>query len=792
MSGQYRPIFGESHRDDLKTVDPWMYEKPNPLEQTGGDWYNILLSASLGNKIVHGVNTAPTMEVLGKAPPNTGHLYDLGRLTWDTNTSMHSKLGDRVSDQFYVHQPYRGGETATGALLAFDSSVWEPSIKARARSVSMLAAGIAAHGCSKQDALETTKIISADEVDTEAVDATILPASHLKREMTLVAKPTHRLFSQGTIQQGITWEDNHLTVRSGLPNIAYDWGRITTIARYIAEANVQICPKFRTLAKNDGIPYHIVRNAWAAVAAEDYNLPPSLFKDVPRLDIRKLGIPSLRGAYLEHEQEIMESLTRYMNTDTIQPSSEAFRGLAHIYRVAKKRQAKKRRITAARMDDIEEGLGTESLPSREVVDKHLQGVHSPWELIVCAVATRREHDPDFAMKVNRFLASSEEMQSRTVDNMSRATFARASWQLAKGEAQRLVENIEDEATQSYTFNVLLGQLSDLRSRLYNFKVHLDTPVVFTADMLDALRPITLDVLQESSSAQPIAHFTQQDILNRDMLGIGRAIAHLDDEGQSILQALQVEVADKFKHFYKLCRNRERKYERQNAINYYFTAHCMKSMSAKAIACRECGYVDGSNPKDTFVYRAVKKLTKKLNLKAEKFEQRAYADAKSIALSLREKVPCEYSFYEATCYALNIADEAVGDLLNGVIYEPPEDMVPEEDYIYSDQEDGPTKMMALAQEEAFMEDSFKEMMETYEIAVLDDFTLTQNTYPSVELAERYARLNGYENFRAAFNALGERASYLEDNAFCMLARERDNEEAEDGAIPGAHLGYQPML
>ncbi|KAL5070664.1 hypothetical protein RYX36_021551 [Vicia faba] len=123
--------------------------------------------------------------------------------------------------------------------MAYESGAWEPSMRSCARATSLLAAGLHAHGCTKEDAIKTVSIIASDDIDAEAIDGTLLPASHLKREMTIVSKANHRLFSRGSLQSGIIWDDSNLSLDASASTVAFDWGRVTTIARYIAEANIQ-------------------------------------------------------------------------------------------------------------------------------------------------------------------------------------------------------------------------------------------------------------------------------------------------------------------------------------------------------------------------------------------------------------------------------------------------------------------------------------------------------------------------------------------------------------------------
>jgi hypothetical protein len=780
--------------DDLETVDPWINGKPDANSQTGGDWYSIALSASLGGKTIHGVNTAPTMELLGKTPAGSVEHFETGHLRWDPNTTMESKLGPRISDQFYLHHQYRGGETSTGAILAFGTGSWEPSLRARARSTSMLAAGIAAHGCSKQDALTTASIIAGDQVDAEAVDATILPASHLKREMTIVAKPNHRLFSQGTIQKGISWDDHTLSVKRDMPHIAYDWGRITAIARYIAEANVQVCPKFREEAQGRGIPFHLVRNAWAAVAAEDYNLPPEMFETVRKIKIDKYGIPTLRGAYIDHESEIMASLTKFMNSEIIEPAGDAYKGLAKIYERSKRHHAKRQKIRSANTGDISDKDLISVGMSTDDVSEFLKFSQSAWTLLVSAVATRRKHDHRFNAQIEQYLRSTPAEAEYLIDNLTRATFGKATWALCRAEVIRMTSEIKEGSERESAKSLLFIQLSKLKSKIFGLELHLDSAVYFVADVLEKMRSKTKEAVNASSKAKPMKNMTQHEIVDHEYAEIEHRLSRMDEVGRAILVKLQTEVAKTFKQAFTIMLTRQSAEDKQLAVDYYFAYHGLKSLGIKSVTLKNSDYVDGSNPKDTYIYKACKKLAAKLQLQKPTIPQRSYANAKNIASDIQKAIKPPYNLYASVAYSTSILDDALGDLLNGIVYQPI-NLITFDEAAYTEEEEYPGQADMRAAEDAdILQAMMNEMMEDCIEPENDPYTVILNSYPSAEVAEQYAKACGYDNFQDAWIDQGDKAVFSDESDFCIRARSVIAKKAVNSApkYPGSNLGYKPML
>lgn len=780
--------------DNLSTVDPWVNGKPDANTQTGGDWYSIALSASLGGKTIHGVNTAPTMELLGKTPTGSAEHFETGHLQWDPSVTMESRLGPRVSDQFYLHHQYRGGETSTGAILAFSTGSWEPSLRARARSTSMLAAGIAAHGCSKQDALTTASIIAGDDVDAEAVDATILPASHLKREMTIVAKPNHRLFSQGTIQKGISWDDHTLSVKRDMPHIAYDWGRITAIARYIAEANIQVCTKFREEAQGRGIPFHLVRNAWAAVAAEDYNLPPDLFASVRKIKIDKYGIPTLRGAYIDHESEIMASLTKFMNSEIIEPAGDAYKGLAKIYERSKRHLAKRQKIRPANTGDINEKDLAAVGMANEDVKEFLKFSQSAWTLLVSAIATRRKHDHRFNSQVEQYLRATPSEAEYLIDNLTRATFGKATWALCRAEVIRMTSGIREGSEREGAKSLLFIQLSKLKSKIFGLELHLDSAVFFVAEVLEKMRAKTREAVNASSNSKPMKNMTQHEIVDHEFAEIEHRLSRMDEIGRSILAKLQSEVANVFKQAFTVMITRKSEEDKQLAIDYYFAYHGLKSLGIKSVTLKNSDYVDGSNPKETYVYKACKKLSSKLQLSKPMLTQRSYANAKNIASDIQKAIKLSYNLYASVAYSTSILDDALGDLLNGIVYQPV-NLITFDEVAYAEEEEYPGQANMRAAEDAdILESMMAEMMEDCTEPENDPYTVIVNSYPSFEVAEQYAKVCGYESFQDAWIDLGDRAVFSDECDFCIKARSIIARKAAADApkYPGSNLGYKPML
>jgi hypothetical protein len=771
-SAKKYPVPAEADdKNHLDQVNPWANASPDCLTQSGSDWYRIALSASLGGRVLHGVNTAPSMEVLGKSPYTPDETTSAGFIRWDPRTFNETSLGNRVSDQFYIHHKYRGGQTKSGALLAFDEGAWEPSLRGRARSSSLLAAGLIAHGISKTDALETVSRITSDEVDPEAVESTLLPSSHLKREMVTVSKASHRVFSQGTLQQGIIWDDSRVNLSKKVPHIAYDWGRITAVARYIAEANVQVCPVFREKAIKMDMAYHVVRGAWATVSPEDYKLYPSLFANVRKLDLAKLNVPSIKGAYKDHEKEVFVSLTRFLSNEPDHPVSDIYRGYVHLKRSAQDRVHKKQKVKIASAVNIIDNVETTHTMDDETLSRQLKLLCSSQTLLAMAVKTRSQNDRTFKRAVDNFMTTAVESNMEDKVTISRLVFDQATWVYANAAAKEMAKKLDDSEIYNRAHDLLVIQLSQLKSKLFGLKTHLDAPVVFSEEALSKLSENVRDVLSRANKAPALEIVYKKDLMTPDMMQIENTFTYDNEKTRSILEAIHSESSKVYKKvaLVLLASNK------QSAINAgaanYFTYIALKTLGMRLCVARSSGYIDGSVPKETYIYKAAKKLSDKFQLGKPKLRFPNYATALTLADDIESSSVLKYNIKEAVASTTVTLDLVVGDVLSGNKFVPPDDLLPEavEELSDVDSHEYDTKELDEETNLAILERLMAEVNEEFLQDDEDLYAKGLKTYKDKAEAEKYARLNGYQTFKEAIDLIGVQAFKDDENNFTMIGR-----------------------
>lgn len=783
---------------DLDRIDPWVNVRPDCKKQTGGDWYRLFLAASLGKKAIHGVNTAPSMEVLGKVPITPDENMAVGFIRWDDRTVKPDLLGSRISDKFYAGHHYRGGQTKSGAFVAFDEGSWEPSLRTRARASAILAAGIAAHGCTKAEALETARLITSDDIDAEAVDSTMLPASHLKREMTTVAKTSHLVFTQGTLQQGILWDDSRLSLDQFAPHVAYDWGRITAIARYIAEANIQICSRFRQAALGMGIAYHIARNSWAEVSEEDFQLHPSLFSTVPRIDLAKVGVPSLKGAYLDHEQEVFVAFTRFLNTEPIHPTSEAYRGIVHLQRATKARHSKKQRVKVATISEIlpDEAETHAHTMSDFEIKTTLLAATSPMDLLASAVHTRLSNDTIFRTTVERFMSAGDELTSGMIDHTCKLVFNTATWILAGGAAKEAAKALDDQSLHGRGHDLLLTQLAKLKGELFGVATHIDTRVIFTDECMAKLRSCVRELIARSRKVASVPRAPHHYFVPPAAQEANDFVSSLGDKAPAILAELRANAAKSYKQAAMITGKEDIEGAVQKTANYMMASVAIKTLGLRTCLLRHTGYIDGSVPKETYVYKAAKKLQDKFDYGKPKLKYTNHINAQHVADDLDLSSLLLYSVKAAVAYTTQTLDFVMGELSMGHVYQAPEELMvealefvpggdsPQYDTAELDGEDD------LATIEAILASADEEVR----AAIVDNFQKVLDTYPNPEVAEKYAILNGYENFRAAYNDLEFGAANDDENRFVLLATSKlpPEEQPKPKRKKTTRKAYAPML
>jgi len=790
-------LFDDNSSDKIY---PWLDGAPDCKTQTAGDWFNILMSASMGGRVIHGSNTAPTCEVLCKAAGPDACDMGVGIIRWDPTVDPYPCIGPDLSDKHYSHHAYRGSITSSGNVLAYESGAWEPSMRTRARSTSLLAAAIHAHGCSKEDAVKTVSIIASDDIDEEAVESTLLPASHLKREMTIVSKASHRIFTKGSLQSSIIWDDSDLSLSSNTSSVAFDWGRVTAIARYIAEANIQCCPRFREYAQMYGLPYHIVRNSWAYVSATDYQLRPGRYAAVPKIDIARYDIPSLKGSFTDHEQDILVAVTRSLDKIATVPDSDTFRAYRALYNAAKQRRDKLKSIKPAGLENVRIIPAVEHRYNAHASSDLLSKSTIPWDMLVRAVATRYVNDPHIRRVINEYkeMEYCDPTRDDKLDLVTRLIMDRGTWSLAlvlceESEKREDALSIYSHLTKKVSYTM---KLNKLKSTMFGFPVHLANTPTFSNSLLLKLRDYTVSILSELSEAEPAKDLTQSRLASLDMQETSHVLSGLATMADKHLPNINSVVSDKFQEWADQMFQYEDNCYIEYGARFSMVALALKRLCASHCMNKSTGFIDGADPRYSYIYLSLQDLGAQLNFTVPPLARSVYTGATQLVADLINRGDYPFDLEATVLYVNRILEEVIGDMMADVVYEPP-DSILEEAYDSVQAPGSPgydCSIMEEAEAEARLAAVFLKVNQLEESMEVDEYKAALNSYPTVGLAEQYARVMGYPSFQAAFDELKEKVIYMEGSGYIIQASMRlaQTEAEEDDELEGRKRPYDSIM
>jgi len=714
--------------------DPFVDTEWDCDEQTGADWYMLALTASLGGKAVHGLNCAPTCETLSKVPYAVADKRTHGLIRVSEKKKQVECAGDEWDMQPYTNPDFKGTQTSAGTVLAFDQGAWEPSMRTRARESSFLAAGIAAHTSNVQSATDIVSMIAAEEVDEEAVHCAIIPVSHLKREVVAVNKGSNKLFSRGTTQRMITWEDQNLTQETLPPQAAVDWGRVTTLARYIAEANVRYDPKFKMLATLKGVPFQLIRGAWAYVATSDFDLDPASFKDIPACEMTKYGIPSMKDAYVGHQMDVLAAAANALSRASYDHSPLSVEALLRMVSSVRGRVKGKTRVVMRGTEELA-SIDTHSMDAEKAALAVTEGATAHNELV--KAISRKLFSSKPLLKSAQIIATSSRDGSVNLAKVHEVTphiFSQPVWDDAFGELSR-------------TFNstsVARTRLAKLKRSLTKSSFALDVPIVFTGNILRRMEEpcITYSkkaVIRPAPKMNPLA----LGLSDRNLTGMMMLHAAADFARKHLTESKEAWASryDSWAKAYNAVGTEE---AHDKAVMYGTAAAAFRALSQETVLMVESRFVDGSAPKKSYLYKAAKAYSRKRRLRLPAKFDRMFATAKDIALALDKQYEPIVSFEEVEQFCFERLSEFAEDLVGKRVPEVPDE--PE------DLQEGAEEVA-----EEFEDDDLDALMfggmdeQPLEIKVL-------GSYDDLDQAEKVAKANGYSTFADAVADLREGARY----------------------------------
>ena len=140
-------------------ADPFVSIGIDPNDQTGSDWYNLMLSASLGGQAVHGVTFAATCETLAKKRQEFAAKHAVGRIHYNEQAVSVPHASDEWDEKNLTGRAFHGTKTGNKSRMLFDTGEWEPSIRTRAKNAAIAGALLVNSGSTMEEA---TEIMSAE------------------------------------------------------------------------------------------------------------------------------------------------------------------------------------------------------------------------------------------------------------------------------------------------------------------------------------------------------------------------------------------------------------------------------------------------------------------------------------------------------------------------------------------------------------------------------------------------------------------------------------------------------
>lgn len=729
--------------------------------QTGADWYAMMLTASFGGKQVHGHNFTPSCETLSKVSFDAASRQCHGKIRIDKRVTAVEPYSTDTKYAQYSGRAFRGVKTLAASYLAYDSGNWEPSSRKRAKATAKLAAGIALSTGSVEEGCRVASIVSGSVVPQEVVSNTMLPLSVFRRDVAALHTTDQRLYSTVNWQRAVVWEDQNLASEKMSPHAAVDWGRITTIARYIGEANAKYDPKFCYVAEKVGVPYQIVRGAWAYVTDNDYDA--STFSVPPELQLKYLPkhIPKLEHAYKDHVESLVLALrgqSEYLDSDNCSKQAEQILRLLENIRV---KPAKSKWVSSTGTDIIGELKSHSFSVQRD--SARMSAASTAADAYYEIAAELVSNSPQLRQLARNIVTSAKIGVSATGDlNVVASRVMRHDvWVLAHNLLARRLDSP----------SLAQERLAKLKRSFTGSSVPWGVDLGLSAIARMASRAPVITVCKRALlPAVPVIEGPLVLPTARQMEAVGayqRAAAfarkHIDETARA--------WSKRYEAWSRTWAKSETPGRQEKAVRYSALAAAFGAITVDSVLSPTTGYTDTSNPANTYLGRMAKNYARKRRLTMPRLPCTPMASMSEIALLLDNQYNPSVKFADV--------EKLVRDRLKMFAEDLVQEVEPREGAV----EEPPAVVVRVKKE--VDEEKRRKARELYEFMMSmsynPDAPKTINdvlkSYQSIDIAERHAVANGYKTFQAAFDALGEKARYDEETDFTRkgMAADRAVEE-----------------
>jgi len=731
----------EFYNDEMAGIaDPFITDDWDCISQTGGDWYALALSASLGGKTVHGMPHAPTMEVIQKTDEAFAKTHVIGRIQYADAEIAIPKAGSAWDERPSSGKSYRGVITADNTSMLFDTNEWQPSLRTRAKNIALLGACMNLAGTTLEDTVEICSAIAGEEVVTEAIIHASIPMSFVKREAAGAMKGSHALFSRGTAQKRITWEDSRMRGELFPGDAAIDWARVTTIARFIAEINIRVDSRFRDYARDRGVPFVMVKRSWATVSQSDYVYDAEKFEDIPRKEKGMINSVSLESAYTGHDLDMYAHLNALANSgfsDDAPLSRDLFLQMA----------ASVKRYSEKSVDlpntDVLIGVRSHKYGAEQAADK-VKDSGTSWEALKAAFVEYVRKDK--ALKRDAAAIA----ESVTEHDVERASAAKVVSVVLSGEVWiRAVSILADILGHGSLARERLGKL---KRRMTRSSATLESNVrvnhIIVADVYAHAKKLCKAVFYDKTPVLPPLVGFKDFISAENVADRRRVLTYTNDHWMKYRRAW----ADRYEgksRAYALISGKEGK---RQSVLYGTAAKAFRSLTATGLLNASKGFFDEGAGAKHYLYQAALAYVRKRHLDPLAGVPRAIGSSKELAAYLDKMLKPELTFADTEAFCDAKLQLFAADLMGE------EDPSPDVD------RELPAQAVAARTIDLAALTAFMRQPPPVRVTV----QTVLSTYADIGQANTFARAAGYESFAAAFKELGEGARYDEESEYIKKA------------------------
>lgn len=792
-------------------VDAFEGVEVSCLDQTGADWATLMMTASLGGAAIHGFSFASSIESVVKVSHEYSAKHAVGRIKYQSNDKLVEHLDEDWDLTDCTGTLFKSTYTSTDASIMVDQTNWDGQNKTRAKNTAILAGIVHATGGTMADAQLLASACAGEEVPEEVVRAASVPMTASKREIVGVAKQSHAVYSRGNAQKKIVWEDQNLSRSALPPNGAMDWGRLTALARTIGEINIRYDPDFRAIAEHIGVPFAIVKGAWAYTSPTDYIIHKDALARVYMPRNVNLLVPTLRNAFETVSEDIYAEMSRKANSYHDEPATKNafFEAMAAITDNMRPKRTRNVIVPGTNVlsevtehkygAEIAANMISDSLTARNTVIESYRKIILTNRAFTQAAAT-----------VSSVLPG-EDIPRKEVYFLMDIFCDRVLW------ADALSSYVE----KSGNIQAARVRLGRYKNTFFKSGVELDAKVGKTA-------VIQKKIFDEVRSATKTAMLDIGPVCKKplDLTPITRQptrllITQLMDAAKNHLTKYKLAWAERYRKRATMAAISTIVDHEERAVHYGNCASAFSRLAVNDLASSGSGFVDVSLPYKTYIWESASNYARKRKLELPPRVMPGMSHIRDIATALDAMYHPPISFLSSVEFTLTRVEMFVADFSMGhvdevnepgdldnhaddemlsdikrsqtnatdIIHDGVEDDVSECSVEVITEENSeevgdrasasyvnkyalPDTMNLNSTEEEEYDEEFLRMMEEMNapiVRVTRESVLS--TYDTLEMAERIAKHNNYATFDDAYDALGEGARYDIETEFTSSALEK---------------------